>query len=85
MSKEVFNIDLDSLFLSKTYYYRFKSSNSAGDSWSTVQSFTTLDKAIKPVLGSDVSATDITGSRVTLNDSTYICWWSYHRSQDSLG
>ena len=55
--KEVFNIDLDSLFLSKTYYYRFKSSNSAGESWSTVQSFTTLDKAIKPVLGSDVSAT----------------------------
>ena len=66
--KEVFNIIWIVFSLSKTYY-RFKSTNSAGDSWSTVQSFTTLDKAIKPILGSDVSATDITGSRVTLNGS----------------
>ena len=69
MSKETFNVDLDSLFLDKVYYYRFKSTNSAGDSWSTAQSFRTLDKAIKPILGTDVSATDITGSRVTLNGS----------------
>ncbi|MBT4225773.1 MAG: DUF2341 domain-containing protein, partial [Opitutae bacterium] len=68
-SKEGFNVDLDSLFLNKTYFYRFKTTNSAGDSWSTVQSFTTLDHVLKPVLGADMSATDITGSRVTLNGS----------------
>jgi hypothetical protein len=68
-SKESFNVDLDRLFLKKTYFYRFKSTNSAGDSWSTVQSFTTLPHALKPILGDDMTATDITGSRVTLNGS----------------
>ena len=40
--KEVFNVDLNNLLLNKQYFYRFRSVNSAGTSWSLAQSFTTL-------------------------------------------
>jgi hypothetical protein len=58
--KEVFNVDLASLFLNKQYFYRFRAVNSAGTSWSLTQSLTTI-------LADDFVATDITTQSVSFD------------------